>query len=171
MRVLFILALVLVNNAIFAQSHPDEALLKLGIKLPAPSKPIANYVKWNRVGNVVYTSGHGPSSANGSPVTGRLGQSMTVEQGYEAARNTGIQLLATLKDATGDLGKVKRIVKVLGLVNCTADFERQPEVINGFSDLMVQVFGEKGKHARSAVGTNALPRGIPVEIEMIVEVE
>jgi len=171
MKVIVFIAALTISLVVAAQSSPEENLSKLGIKLPASSKPIANYVKWNRVGNVVYTAGHGPSNADGTPMKGRLGQTMTVEQGYEAARNTGIQLLATLEDAIGDLNKVKRIVKVLGLVNCTADFERQPEVMNGFSDLMVQVFGEKGKHARSAVGTNSLPRGIPVEIEMIVEVE
>jgi enamine deaminase RidA (YjgF/YER057c/UK114 family) len=104
-------------------------------------------------------------------VKGKLGESMTIEQGYEAARLTGLQLLATLKAAVGDLRKVKRIVKVLGLVNCTPAFADQPKVMNGFSDLMVAVFGDNGKHARSAVGTNALPFGMPVEIEIVVEVE
>lgn len=119
---------------------------------------------------MVYTSGHGPTRDNGELITGKLGSSLTIEEGYEAARVTGLQLLATLQAAIGDLGKVKRIVKVLGLVNCTAGFGDQPKVMNGFSDLMVAVFGDNGKHARSAIGTNALPNGMAVEIEMIVEI-
>jgi len=124
-----------------------------------------------KVGNVLYTSGHGPTNAQGETIKGKLGATLTIEQGYDAARVTGLQLLATLKSAIGDLSKVKRIIKVMGMVNCTDSFGDQPKVMNGFSDLMVAVLGEKGKHARSAVGTNALPNGMAIEIEMIVELE
>jgi enamine deaminase RidA (YjgF/YER057c/UK114 family) len=163
--------MALLSCGAFAQEDPEKKLKQLGYTLPPASVPVANYVKWVRTGNLVYTSGHGPQTANGEIVKGKLGDNMTIEQGYEAARLTGLQLLATLKAAVGDLKKVKRIVKVLGLVNCTPEFADQPKVMNGFSDLMVAVFGDKGKHARSAVGANALPFGMPVEIEMVVEVE
>lgn len=155
-----------------APTDPEQQLQTLGIQLPTPTQPIANYVKYVRVGSLVFLSGHGPSRPDGTSVTGKLGKDLSIEQGYEAARLTGISLIATLKDAVGgDLKKVKRVVKVLGLVNCTDTFTDQPKVINGFSDLMTAVFGAAGKHARSAVGTNALPGGIAVEIEMIVEVD
>ncbi len=154
-----------------AQQTPAEKIKALGYTLPTVSQPVANYVKWVRTGNLVYTSGHGPTRASGELITGKLGSTLSIQQGYEAAQVTGLQLLATLQAALGDLGKVKRIVKVLGLVNCTPEFTDQPKVMNGFSDLMVAVFGDKGRHARSAVGTNALPNGMAVEIEMIVEVE
>ncbi len=153
------------------QSTPEQKLEQLGYKLPAVSKPIANYVKWVRVGNLLYTSGHGPTRENGELIKGKLGAGMSIEEGYEASRITALQLLATLKDALGDLSKVKRVVKLLGMVNCTSEFVDQPKVVNGCSDLLVAVFGEKGKHARSAVGMNALPNGMAVEIEMIVEIE
>ncbi len=149
----------------------DKKLKDMGIELFLPQKPIANYVKAVRTGNLIYLSGHGPTKADGTNITGKLGKDMTLEQGYEAAKQTGIALLSTLKGEIGDLNKVKRIVKVLGMVNCTADFTDQPKVINGFSDLMVGLFGEKGKHARSAVGMISLPNNIAVEVEMIVEVE
>ena len=154
-----------------AQLSPEENLKKLGVELPQPSKPVANYVKYVRTGNLIYLSGHGPTKNDGTNITGKVGKDLTIEQGYEAARVTGISLLATLKEAVGDLKKVKRIVKVLGMVNCTETFSDQPKVINGFSDLMIAVFGDKGKHARSAVGMYALPNNIAVEVEMIVEVE
>jgi len=146
-------------------------LKELGITLPTPSAPVANYVNAVRVGNLLFLAGKGPSKPEGGYVTGKVGVDLTVEQGYEAARLTGIAQLAVLKAELGDLKKVKRIVKVLGMVNCAPDFANQPEVINGYSDLMVQVFGDRGKHARSAVGMIALPRHIAVEVEMIVEVE
>ncbi len=156
----------------FAQNIDVEKKLKdLGIALPASPKPIANYVKAVRSGNLVFLSGHGPSNPDGTNITGKVGKDLTVEQGYDAAKSVGLNLLASLKAEIGDLNKVKRIVKVLGMVNCTESFTEQPKVINGFSDLMVAIFGEKGKHARSAVGMYALPMNISVEIEMIVEVE
>jgi len=156
-----------------AAKRPDvEAKLKtLGIKLPTPAKPIANYVGSVRTGNLVFLAGAGPRKADGTYIAGRLGQDMSIEQGYQAARLIGINQLAALKAEIGDLNKVKRIVKVLGMVNSAPTFTEQPKVVNGFSDLMVEVFGDRGKHARSAVGMAALPMNIPAEVEMIVEVE
>jgi enamine deaminase RidA (YjgF/YER057c/UK114 family) len=149
-----------------------EARLKeLGIELPPAVTPVANYVPAVRTGNLVFLSGHGPIKEDGSLITGKVGVDLTVEQGYQAARRIAIGLLGSLKAAIGDLDKVRQVVKLLGLVNCGPDFTDQPKVINGASDFLVEVFGEKGKHARSAVGTNALPINIAVEIEMIVEVE
>jgi enamine deaminase RidA (YjgF/YER057c/UK114 family) len=151
-----------------------EATLKdKGITLPPPSTPMANYVGAVRTGNLLYLAGHGPIMTGGKPsVRGKLGRDLTVEQGYQAAREVGLCLLATTRATLGSLDRVRRVVKVLGMVNCTDDFGDQPKVMNGFSDLMVEVFGEAiGKHARSAVGMAALPVGIPVEIEMILEVE
>jgi len=162
---------LLLSGGVFAQKTPAETLDSMGLKLLPASTPMANYVKFVRTGNLVYTSGHGPTTMEGKLITGKLGSDLTIEQGYEAARVTGLQLLATLQQALGDLGRVKRVVKVLGMVHCTDDFKDQPKVMNGFSDLMVAVFGDKGKHARSAVGMNALPGGMAIEIEMIVEVE
>ncbi|MBI1768512.1 MAG: RidA family protein [Bacteroidetes bacterium] len=149
----------------------DKKLKELGIELYPPTKPMANYVKVVRTGNLLFFAGHGPTKADNSNITGKVGKDLTLEQGYEAAKQTGIALLSTLKAEVGDLNKVKRVVKVLGMVNCTENFTDQPKVINGFSDMMVSVFGEKGKHARSAVGMYMLPLNIAVEIEMIVEVE
>ena len=168
---LFIITLTTISFMSTAQNTPEEKLNEMGIELPQPTKPVANYVKYVRTGNLIYLSGHGPAKNDGTIITGKVGKDLTVEQGYEAAKVTGISLLATLKEAVGDLKKVKRIVKALGMVNCTETFTEQPKVINGFSDLMVAVFGDKGKHARSAVGMYALPNNIAIEIEMIVEVE
>ncbi len=148
-----------------------EAKLKeLGITLPEPPKPVANYVNAVRTGNLIFLAGKGPRSANGNEIIGKLGREISIEQGYEAARLTAINQLAVLKAELGDLNKVKRIVKVLGMVNCDPSFVEQPAVINGFSDLMVAVFGDRGRHARAAVGMASLPRGQAVEIELIVEV-
>jgi len=174
MRLFFITLTILFASAqlIIAQENvnPEEQLKKLGIELPTPSKPVANYVKWVRTGNLIFLSGHGPCNFEGIP-KGKLGDELTVEQGYAAARQAGICLLATLKDAVGDLNNVVRIVRVFGLVSSTDKFYDQPKVMNGCSDLMVEVFGDKGKHVRAAVGTNVLPFNIPVEIEMVVEVK
>ena len=149
----------------------NENLKRLKIDLPDLKPPLANYVHTVRTGNLVYTAGKGSSYPDGTLYTGKLGLDLTVEQGQEAARLAGIRLLAALKAEIGDLNKVKRIVKVLGTVNSTPDFTEHSQVINGFSDLMVEVFGERGKHARSAVGMSSLPKNLAVEIEMIVEVE
>lgn len=170
MKVIYFVAFLLISSiTTFAQKVDYNKKLKdLGIELFEPTKPIANYVKAVRTGKLLYLSGHGP---DGSNITGKVGTDLTIEQGYAAAKQTGISILSTLKAELGDLNKVKRIVKVLGMVNCADSFTDQPKVINGFSDLMVAVFGEKGKHARSAVGMNSLPGNIPVEIEIIVEIE
>jgi enamine deaminase RidA (YjgF/YER057c/UK114 family) len=166
-------ALLLLPSLGNAQKNPDpEARLKtLGIQLITPSAPIANYVKAVRVGNLVFLSGHGPDKPDGGLVTGKVGSDLTLEQAKDAARLTAISLLSTLKAEIGNLNKVKRIVKVLGMVNAVPAFEQHPQVINGCSDLMVEVFGENGKHARSAVGMASLPKNIAVEIEMIVELK
>ena len=149
----------------------ERKLKELGLELPAAPKPVANYVTAVRSGNLVFLSGHGPVKEDGTLITGKVGTDLTWEQGYEATKRVTLGLLSSLKAEIGDLDKVRRVVKLLGMVNCTPDFEDQPKVINGASDLLVELFGEKGKHARSAVGMNALPSNISVEIEMIVEVE
>ena len=165
------LTICFISHGIWAQDDPEAKLEALGISLKEPSKPVANYVNAVRTGNLLFLAGKGPRTPEGKLITGKLGADLSVEQGYEAARAVAILQLAVLKTELGDLNKVKRIVKVLGMVNATPDFTDHPEVINGFSDLMVEVFGEKGKHARAAVGMGSLPRNIAVEIEVIVEVE
>jgi enamine deaminase RidA (YjgF/YER057c/UK114 family) len=150
---------------------PEAKLRSLGLELPEAGAPVANYVNAVRTGNLLFLAGKGPKQQDGSYITGLVGKDLTVEQAYAAARLTGLHQLAALKAELGNLNKVKRIVKVLGMVHSSPDFGNQPEVVNGFSDLMVEVFGERGKHARSAVGMAALPRNMCVEIEMIVEVE
>ena len=142
----------------------EKKLKELGITLPPVTSPVANYVNAVRTGNLLFLAGKGPGN-----VAGKLGREFTIEQGYQHARAVGLNLIAVMKDELGSLDRVKRIVKVLGMVNAVPDFGDQPKVINGCSDLFVQVFGDKGKHARSAVGMGSLPMGIPVEIEVIVE--
>jgi enamine deaminase RidA (YjgF/YER057c/UK114 family) len=146
----------------------EKRLEELGIELPQPIQPIATYVRWVQTGNLLFISGTGPGDETQS---GKLGSTMSVEEGYAAAREVGLQIITTAKAALGDLDRVKRVVKVLGMVNCTPDFRDQPKVINGCSDLFVEVFGEAGRHTRSAVGFVALPNQIPVEIECTMEVE
>lgn len=160
-----------VVKAQVADYDPEARIKALGIELQTPSAPVANYVNAVRTGNLIFLSGKGPLQANGENITGKVGADLSIEQGYEAARVTAINQLSTLKAELGDLSKVKRVVKVLGMVNCPPEFNDQPKVINGFSDLMVEVFGDRGKHARAAVGMAALPGNIAVEIEMIVEIE
>ena len=159
-----LLFFVFVSSPLLAQT-PEEKLQAMGLELPEVRQPMANYVKWKQVGNLLFLAGNGPD------VFGKVGADLSPEQGYEAARLTGLEIIAVLKAATGDLSRIKQFVKVLGMVNSTPDFTEHPRVINGFSDLMVEVFGEKGKHARSAVGVAALPNNIAVEIEVIVELE
>lgn len=149
----------------------EQKLLDMGIELPEASSPVANYVNAVTTGKLVFLAGKGPKQADGTYITGKVGVDLTEEEGYQAARLVAINQLAALKAEIGDLDRVNRIVKVLGMVNAAPDFGNQPEVINGFSDLMVEVFGEKGKHARAAVGMGSLPRNICVEIEMIVELK
>ncbi len=169
MRFFIIVFLIGFSTALFAQDA-EKKLTELKIELLKPTPPIGTYVKAVRVGNLIFLSGHGPTKADGTFMTGKVGKDATLEQGFIAARQTAISLLSTLKAEIGDLNKLKRIVKVLGMVNCTEDFTDQPKVMNGFSDLMVSLFGQKGLHARSSVGVNALPANMTIEIEMIVEV-
>jgi enamine deaminase RidA (YjgF/YER057c/UK114 family) len=144
----------------------EKKLKQLGITLGPVTPPVANYVNAVRTGNLLYLAGKGPAGN----VAGIVGKDITVEQAYGHARTTGLNLMAVMKDELGSLDRVKRIVKVLGMVNAVPGFTDQPKVINGCSDLFVEVFGERGKHARSAVGMGSLPNNIPVEIEVIVEV-
>jgi enamine deaminase RidA (YjgF/YER057c/UK114 family) len=153
-------------------SDPEKRIQELHLTLPPAPKPVAVYKTAVKHGNLLYVSGHGPVKADRSTITGRLGQDMTLDQGKDAARQVGLAVLATVKDTLGSLNKVKRLVKTFGMVNCTDDFTDQPKVINGFSELMKDVFGEEmGVGARSAVGHNSLPGNIAVEIECIFEVE
>ncbi len=147
----------------------DVKAEELGLDLREPSVPVANYVPSVRAGNLIFLSGHGPVGADGL-VRGKVGQELSVDEGYAAARLVVIQLLGSLKAELGTLDKVERIVKLLCMVNCPADFGDQPKVANGASDLLVELFGAAGKHARSAVGMGSLPMGMSVEIEMIVQV-
>lgn len=170
MKSILPILLFFITLSTFAQS-PEEKLAKLNIRLPEVSSPIGSYVNAVRSGNLIFLAGKGPLKENGDYIKGRVGTDLTIEQGYEAARLTAINQLAVLKKELGDLKKVKRIVKVNGFVNSADSFTDQPKVINGFSDLMIEVFGPAGKHARTSLGTNVLPMNIAVEIEMIVEVE
>ncbi len=152
-------------------SNFDKRLEEMNITLPKISSPIANYVNCVQTGKLLFLSGKGPKDEQGNYIKGKLGLDVSVENAYKAARQTGIMQLAALKDCLGDLSNVKRIVKVTGMVNATEDFTQHPEVVNGFSDLMVEVFGESGRHARAAIGMSSLPRNMVCEIEMIVEVK
>jgi enamine deaminase RidA (YjgF/YER057c/UK114 family) len=148
-----------------------EARLKaLNIELPQAPRPVATYVMAARSGNLLFLSGHGPVRDGRVVYRGKVGRDLTIEQGRDAARLTGLNLLASTRDALSSLDRVRRVVKVLGMVQCADDFTDHPAVINGFSDLMVEVFGDAGRHARSAVGMGSLPFGIAVEVEMILEV-
>lgn len=150
----------------------EKRLKELGIDLGAVSAPVANYVNAVRTGNLLFLAGKGPRlGKDGKRPVGKVGREYTLEQAYEHARGVGLDLLAVMRAELGSLDKVKRVVKVLGMVNAVPDFQDHPKVINGCSDLFVEVLGERGKHARSAVGMGSLPMGIPVEIECIVEVE
>ena len=150
----------------------EKRLKALGIELAAVSAPVANYVNAVRTGSLLFLAGKGgPPGADGKRPQGKLGREFTVEQGYQHARATGLEILSVIRHELGSLDKVKRVVKVLGMVNAVPEFQEHPKVINGCSDLFVEVFGDKGRHARSAVGMGSLPMGIPVEIEVIVEVQ
>ena len=152
-------------------SSPEKRAQELHLIFPPVPKPIAKYKTAVLAGNILYVSGHGPLKEDKSMITGRVGADLTLEQGKAAARQVGLAILSTVRATLGSLDKVKRVVKTLGLVQCTNEFGDQPKVINGFSELMAEVFGEDdGVGARSAVGTNALPGNIAVEIECIFEV-
>ena len=150
----------------------EKRLKELDLQLPAVTPPVANYVNAVRAGNLLFLAGKGGrAGADGKRPQGKIGREYTVEQGYQHARDTGLEILSVIRHELGSLDRVKRIVKVLGMVNAVPEFQDHPKVINGCSDLFVEVFGEKGRHARSAVGMGSLPMQIPVEIECIVEVE
>ena len=149
----------------------EDRLAKLGITLPPLPQPMANYVPFTLAGNLLYVSGQGPKIKEGEWVRGQVGKDLTVEQGYEAARLVGIQLLAVINGALGSLSRVKRILKVNGFVNSGPGFDDQPAVINGCSDLFVELLGDAGRHARTSIGVSNLPQGIAVEIEAIVDVQ
>lgn len=168
---LSLIASFILFSIVMQAQTPEQKLKEKNIVLPAASQPVANYVNVVRTGNLLFLSGKGPARPDGTYISGKVGKDLTIEQGYEAARLTALHHLAVLKAELGDLGKVKRVVKVLGMVNCEGDFKDQPKVINGYSDFMVEIFGEKGKHARSAVGMGSLPMNMAVEVEVIVEIE
>ena len=153
-------------------SKPETRIQELHITLPTPPKPVAKYKTAVLVGNMLYVSGHGPARlSDKTPMAGRVGADLTTEQGKDSARAVGVNILATVRATLGSLDKVKRLVKTLGMVNCTPDYKDQPQVVNGFSELMAEVFGEDaGVGARSAVGMGSLPSNIPVEIECVFEV-
>jgi enamine deaminase RidA (YjgF/YER057c/UK114 family) len=166
MKYSLILIVMLMQIVVVRAQSPEEKLAELGITLREPGEPVATYVNWRRVGNMLYIAGTADIN-----VKGRVGKDLTVEEGYEAARLSGIQILSVIKSAIGDLSKIKQFVRVHGMVNSSPDFFDQPKVINGFSDLMFEVFGEKGLHARAAVGHSVLPFNVTVEIEVTVELE
>jgi enamine deaminase RidA (YjgF/YER057c/UK114 family) len=151
-------------------THPESRLSLAGLTLPVPMPPTANYVPFRRTGNLLYLSGHGPKLPDGSYMRGRLETAEDISRGYEAARQTALNMLATIKMAIGDLSRVESIVKLLGMVHATSDFAFHPKVIDGCSDLLVAVFDDAGTHARSAVGMGSLPHGMIVEIEAILVV-
>ena len=149
----------------------EEKLTEMGLSLPTPPSPVGNYVGAVLVDNLLFVSGHGPRKLDDNTIlAGKVGRDLTIEQAYDVAKAVMLNCLASVKSELGDLDRVKRIVKLLGMVNCTEDFTDHPRVINGASDLLVALYGEAGRHARSAVGMQQLPMSIPVEIEMIVEV-
>jgi enamine deaminase RidA (YjgF/YER057c/UK114 family) len=152
-----------------AAMTPEEKLASMGLVLPAVATPVANYVPFKVDGQTLYLSGQGPRGSDGAVLTGKVGRDVTAEQAYEHARLTGLALLAVAKAAAGDLGRVE-VLKVLGMVNAIPEFGDHPKVINGCSDLFVAVLGERGRHARSAVGVGSLPMGISVEIEAVMRV-
>ena len=159
-----------VDTTVPAGYNPEARLDSLGISLRDQGTPVANYVHAVQSGDLVFLAGKGPKQANGENIMGKLGVDLTIEEGYNAAREVAINQLSVLKAELGDLNRIKRIVKVHGMVNAAPDFTDHSKVINGYSDVMVAVFGENGKHARAAVGMGSLPGNMAVEVEMIVEV-
>jgi enamine deaminase RidA (YjgF/YER057c/UK114 family) len=151
-------------------NNAEECLKGLGITLPDVATPAGNYVPWVRTGNLLFLAGQVSRTENGEPLVGKLGDTMGVEEGYEAAKSCGLRILATVRAALNTLDNVGRVVRVFGMVNCTPDFVQHPQVMNGCSDLLVAVLGEQGRHARCAVGHSSLPAGAAVEIEAIFEV-
>lgn len=173
MRLILLLLCCWFSLSLWSQrsESPEMRLKTLGIELPEPSSPVANYVNAVRSGKLVFLAGKGPKKVDGTYITGKVGRDLSIQEGYDAARLTALHQLAALKAEIGSLDKVKRIVKVLGMVNAEAEFTQHPQVVNGFSDLMAAIFGDKGKHARSAVGMASLPFDMAVEVELIVEIK
>jgi enamine deaminase RidA (YjgF/YER057c/UK114 family) len=172
MKILFTTCCLLLALSCAASAQTIEQKLSgMGLALAAPTKSAGNYVKVVKAGNLLFLAGHISTRADGSTITGKLGKDLTIEQGYEAAKAATVSILSTLKAELGELGRIRRIVKVTGFVSSMPDFTDQPKVVNGCSDLLVALFGDKGKHARSAVGMVALPLNAAVEIEMVVEVD
>ncbi|MCZ6508214.1 MAG: RidA family protein [Acidobacteria bacterium] len=167
---LLIVASLGIATAQSPSDGPEARLAALGVELPVLPEPVANYVLAVRTGNLVFLAGHGPAKPGGGYVTGKLGADLTVAEGQAAARLTALALLSSLRAEIGSLDRVVRVVKVLGMVNSAPDFTDQHKVMNGFSDLIVEIFGERGRHARAAVGMASLPIGLAIEIEMVVEV-
>ena len=167
---LFVLSCLLLTNCVSRKTGVEERVRTMNLEIPELAVPLANYVHAARSGKLVFLAGKGPTRSDGTRVNGKLGADLTTEEGYAAARLVGLQQLAALRQELGSLDRVKRIVKVHGMVNATPAFTEHSQVINGFSDLMVEVFGERGKHARAAVGMASLPGGMAVEIEVVVEV-
>jgi enamine deaminase RidA (YjgF/YER057c/UK114 family) len=151
--------------------NADARIAELKLELPPAPKPAGVYQPVVQAGDMLYVSGHGPLLPDGGMIRGRVGADLSEEQGKQAARQVGLAILATLKSQLGSLNRVKRVVKVLGMVNATPEFKRHPQVVNGFSELMVDVFGEEGRAARSAVGMGSLPENIAVEVECILQLE
>tara|TARA_B100001142_G_scaffold327856_1_gene386506 strand:+ start:1669 stop:2127 length:459 start_codon:yes stop_codon:yes gene_type:complete len=149
----------------------EDKLKELGIELNSPPSPVANYIPVQQTGNLIYLSGQGPRDKSGNFITGKVGEDISADEAYDLAKNTAINLISVMKSYLGSLDRIEKIVKVLGMVNSTSDFKDHPKVINGCSDFFVEVFGEKGRHARSAVGMGSLPNNMAVEIEIIVEVK
>ena len=168
---IFIIGCVQANKSLDSNFDPESKLKELGIELMIPSDPVANYVNTVRSGNLLFISGKGPLKNDGEYIKGKLGYDLSIDEGYEAARATAINLISTIKSAVGDLKNVKKIVRVNGMVNSASNFTDQPKVINGCSDLLVEVFGDRGKHTRVALGMNSLPMNIAVEIDLIIEIE
>ncbi len=169
-RSVILAALLILPAVTFANSdseNPEARLAAAGYTLPDPARPVATYVTWVRTGNLLFLSGHGECGE--TLKTGKVGRDLTLEEGVRSAERVGLCMLATIKAAVGDLSKVKRFVRILGMVQTTEDFKDHPKVMNGFSDLMVIAFGDNGRGARSAVGMQSLPSNIPVEIEATVE--
>jgi enamine deaminase RidA (YjgF/YER057c/UK114 family) len=171
LRLLFTCLCAIVFSHAAESASPEQKIAALGLTLPAVPTAIANYVPAVRSGNLVFLAGQLARGADGKFIAGKVGRELTEAQGADAAHTCALQLIAALKAEVGDLAKVKRIVKVSGFVNCTETFTTQSKVINGASDLLVAIFGDKGRHARVALGTSALPAGAPVEIELIAEIE
>ena len=166
-----IMALTATSTLAQDDYDPEARLVSLGIELGDPAPPLANYVHAVTTGALVFLAGHGPDQSDGTFVTGKVGSDLTIKQGYDAARLTAVALLTSLKKEIGDLSRVSRIVRVFGMVNAVEGFGRQPEVINGASDLLIEVFGARGRHARAAVGMASLPFNDAVMIEMVVEID